>query len=79
MAASFQEKIYTCSPTTLSTGTRLTWTRQKFPGPELNHQPKDAVVNFIISTKSTFLFFWIQWYEEKDTYLHGKRIDQAPR
>ena len=22
-----------CSPTTFSTGTRLTWTRQKFPGP----------------------------------------------
>lgn len=24
---------YTCSPTTLRTGTRLTWTKQKFPGP----------------------------------------------
>lgn len=57
MAASNQENLYTCSPTTLSTGTRLTWTRQKFPGPALNHQPKDAVVNFIISTKSTQLYF----------------------
>ena len=25
---------YTCSPTTLRTGTRLTWTKQKFPGPK---------------------------------------------